>query len=33
LLTSHPIYDRLLRRQPAIAHGVFDLGPAQTDVG
>jgi hypothetical protein len=33
LLTSHPIYDRLLRCQPATAHGVFDLGLAQTDVG
>jgi hypothetical protein len=33
LLTPHPIWDCLLRCQSAIAHGVFDLGPAQTDVG
>jgi hypothetical protein len=33
LLTPHPIWDHLLRCQPAIAHDVFDLGPAQTDVG
>jgi hypothetical protein len=33
LLTPHPIYDRLPRCQPAIAHRVFDFGPAQTDVG
>src|SRR5262249_1019596 len=31
--TPNPICDRLMRYQSAIAHGVFDLGPAQTDVG
>jgi len=33
LLTPLPIWDRLLHCRPAVAHGVFDLGPAQTDVG
>jgi hypothetical protein len=33
LLTPHPFWDHLLRCQPAIAHGMFDLGSMQTDVG
>jgi len=32
LLTHHPIWS-FQPREPTIAHGVFDLGPAQTDVG
>jgi hypothetical protein len=33
LLTSHRFCHYLPRRQPAIAHRMFDLGPTQTDVG
>jgi hypothetical protein len=32
-LALDPICDRLPHRQPTIAHGVFDLTLAQTDVG